>query len=106
MNSLFIGWIDEYPENNNFIVFDIESSLTPSNAIVSEKQTIIDDHNLLSIAVHSFVNGEHVEKVWTISETSDNARMDIVKEFLMFCNEESKRMEVDQVMIIFLFINL
>ena len=92
-----LGWIDEYPKNSNFLVYDIESTLVPSGDIISEKQVIKDNHKLLSIAANSYVNGTHTEKVWVISESTEKARMDIVKEFLMFCNDEASRMEVDSV---------
>lgn len=79
------------------MVFDIESTLLPSDEIISDKQRIKDNHQLLSIAANSFINGQHTQKVWVISETTENARMDIVKQFLMFCNDEACRMEVDSV---------
>ena len=78
-------------------MFDIESTLVPCEEVISEKQLIQDDHRLLSIAANSYINGEHTEKVWVISENTENARMDIVKQFLMFCNDAASEMKVDRV---------
>jgi len=78
-------------------VYDIESTLNPSGVVISDKQRIQNDHHLLSIAANSHINGEHTEKVWVISETTENARMHIVKEFLLFCVGEAARMTLDPV---------
>ena len=89
------GWIDQYPQNRNFLIYDIESTLMSSNNAISEKQTIKDNHKLLSIGASSYINGEHTERVWVITESTEAARMDIVEDFLRFCVGEAARMEID-----------
>ena len=89
------GWIDNYPKNGNFIIYDIESTLISSNEVISEKQTIKDNHKLLSIGASSYINGDHTERVWVISESTEKARMEIVEDFLRFCVGEAERMEID-----------
>ena len=89
------------------MVYDIESTLKPCDVAISDKQQIQNDHQLLSIAANSYINGEHTERVWVISETTENARMQIVKDFLLFCVGEAARMELDPVRLRFhRFINI
>lgn len=90
------GWIDEYPQNKNFIIFDIESSLRRQPTQISSRQHLSQRHELLSIACNSFVNNKHTQKCWVISESSEEARAQIVQKFVKFCKKEQERMEVDQ----------
>ena len=89
------GWIDKYPVNNNFIVYDIESILSPVNEDISEKQTVKDHHLLLSIAANAFINGEHQSECWVVEDSSENARLAIVKKFVMFCQRTLDHMVID-----------
>ena len=89
------GWIRELPVNNNFVIFDIESTLPRVDCQMSRRQYVTHRHELLSIAVNSFINGQHTQRVWVISETSESARMEIVEKFVEFLVEAQESMVTD-----------
>ena len=88
------GYIDELPTNKNFIFYDIECSLKKENSIFG-KSVKIFSHKLLSIAVNSYMNNKHTQKVWVVQNDSVEAEESIVDSFLNFCFEESEKMIID-----------
>jgi len=91
-----IGWLDFLPQNKNFIIYDIESTLTPVDEQLSAKQHLFQKHELLSIGCTSFINNEHKTCYWVISESTQEARAQIVQNFVEFCVNELQRMHIDK----------
>lgn len=44
----------------------------------------------------SFINGEHKDVVWTVRDSSEEAQVELVDQFISFCQQEADRMIVDQ----------
>ena len=93
--AIQLGYIKKSFENHNFMVFDIESSLVPTNQRRG-KTTIYNVHNLLSIAVNSYVNGGHSQRVWTVESQNEQSALDMVEKFVCFCVAEASRMKIDK----------
>jgi len=91
-----MGWLDFVPQNKNFIIYDIESTLAPIDEQMSAKQYLLQKHELVSIGCTSFINNEYTTKYFVISESSEKARAKIVAQFLEFCVNELNRMYVDK----------
>ena len=89
------GWIQDYPHNANFIVFDLECSLTTVDKLLSKNLSLHQRHDLLSIAANAYINGSHKSMVWVIDESTEEARYKIVEEFLTFCHTMLDKMNVD-----------
>ena len=41
------------------------------------------------------MNGEHKSICWTVSDSSENARLELVNKFVTWCFAESERMTID-----------
>ena len=89
------GWIQDYPQNVNFIVFDLECSLTSIDKLLSSNLSLHQRHDLLSIAANAYINGSHESMVWVIDESTEEARYKIVEEFLKFCHKMLNKMNID-----------
>ena len=99
IDSLFAKAIDNgllgaEPENKNFLFFDIECIL-PEFQMETQKTVTFNVHNLLSIAVNSYINGEHNQRVWVVKDESKDEQLLIVQSFLEFCFTEYARMKID-----------
>lgn len=53
-------------------------------------------HKLLSIAATAYINGERHDKVWIVSDDTEDARKVIVKDFIDFCVEQDNKVPVDK----------
>ena len=83
------------PVNRNFLVFDIESVLPPSDEIFG-KSCVQNLHKVVSISANSFISGEHTTKVWVVDNSSPEAETALVGHFVKFCLSELKRVKFDQ----------
>jgi len=91
-----MGWLDFVPQNENFIIYDIECTLTPINEQLSANQQLSQRHELLSIAAHSYINNEDRTQYWVIRESTQEARKEIVTDFIKWCYDELQRMHIDE----------
>ena len=82
------------PKNPNFIFYDIECVLTKENTFCGQSLKTFS-HKLVSIAVNSFINNVHTQKVWVVENSTVEAEEQIVRHFLEFCLLESEKMEID-----------
>ena len=41
------------------------------------------------------MRGEHLSRVWTVSQSGSDAQLEMIKEFITFCENEALRMQVD-----------
>ena len=78
--------------NRSFVFFDIEAVL-PKSTQQFGKSCVQSVHKLCSIAVNSYINGEHNSKVWTVKDNSQESEIEIVKKFLTFCEVEYQRVK-------------
>ena len=95
-HTMDMGWLDFVPQNENFIIYDIECTLTPINEQLSANQQLCQQHELLSIAAHSYINNEDRTKYWVIKESTQEARKEIVTDFIKWCYDEQQRMDIDE----------
>ena len=47
------------------------------------------------ISYLSFINGNHTSNVWTVADSSAEARLDLAKKFIQFCDSQASLMNVD-----------
>ena len=90
--AIDFGLFSKFPSNENFLFFDIECVL-PKTFIQKNKSVVICTHKFVSIAVNSFINNEHTQKVWVVENSSAEAETDIIESFLKYCYSEYDRME-------------
>ena len=80
--------------NEDFIFFDIESALPKSQKIMP-KSKVLSTHKLISIAANSYVGGSHECRVWTVADSSHEAQVQLVENFVNFCYAaKSKHKEI------------
>ena len=92
---LDLGYIKKYPENSNFIFFDIECCLDSRDERFG-KTVVTHIHKLLSIGANSYINKKHTQKIWVVKDSSIESQIRICHDFLIFCMNEQKRMIVDK----------
>ena len=87
--------IHAFPQNENFIFFDVECTLRNSNKS-TEKTIVLSTHRLVSIAANSFINGKHESKVWTINDDSEDSQIALVDNFYEFCINAKNQVSIDE----------
>ena len=80
--------------NDNFLFFDCESALPKTNETFG-KSLVQNEHKLISIAANGHINGEHCTRVWTVRDSSEDSALDLVKNFVHFCQEQLDRVDFD-----------
>ena len=79
--------------NQNHIIYDIESILVPIEKTVG-KQTLKNQHHLLSIGAVAYINGNYFSFFEAISDMTKGAKMNIVRDFLSFCKTQTEKIEI------------
>ena len=47
--------------------------------------------------IFSFINGQHTSQVWTVKDGSEDAQLDLIKEFIKFCTDAADRVTINPV---------
>ena len=93
--NILDGTLDKRVMKKNHIIYDIESLLVPKEQVVG-KQKSLNTHILLSIGAVAFIDGEYFEYFGTIQNMTENARLDLIRNFLEFCNYQIEKVEVPE----------
>ena len=42
------------------------------------------------------MSGNHTSKVWTVTDSTEEAKLELVKKFIDFCEQEAAQLFIDQ----------